>query len=323
MEQAPLVSIVCITYNQAEYIGQCLDSMLQQQVDFTFEIILGEDESADGTREICQSYAERYPGIIRLALHSRKDVICIDGKATGRHNFMESIRLARGKYIAICEGDDYWTDPFKLEKQVRFLEENPAYILCFTRGIIKNTFQNTESVNAEHATFRELQIGDFIRANEQLFATTVYRNEPVVVLPPWFAKARFGDIALYIWLLHHSGKKAACLSDITAVYRLHASGIHGYLHASGPTLVQAYRKELAFYGDLKKMILPGAYRLQVNNALAAKLVRITGICCRERLYRHGLSINLQYLFRGLPLKTFCSNILKLQKFYLRSVFHGI
>src|SRR5690606_36284281 len=126
------LSVLVTTYNHANYIAQCLDSILMQQTTFPFEIILGEDESTDGTREICKDYAQKHPDIIKLFLRSRKDVIYINGKPTGRFNFLASLKACTGKYIALCEGDDFWTDPLKLQKQVDFLEANPEYEACFT-----------------------------------------------------------------------------------------------------------------------------------------------------------------------------------------------
>ena len=118
----PLVSICVQTYQHAPYIAECLEGLLKQKTTFPYEIILGEDESNDGTRDICKAYAKKYPEIIRLFLRRREDVIYINGNATGRYNFIQNLRTARGKYIALCEGDDYWTDPLKLQKQVIFLE---------------------------------------------------------------------------------------------------------------------------------------------------------------------------------------------------------
>src|SRR5690606_37807476 len=128
-EIKPLVSVCVQTYNQEHYIKQCLEGILMQQTTFPFEIILGEDESNDGTREICKQYAAQYPDKIKLFLRSRKDVIYINGNPTGRFNFIENLKACSGKYIALCEGDDYWTDPLKLQKQVDFLESNKEYVI--------------------------------------------------------------------------------------------------------------------------------------------------------------------------------------------------
>ena len=124
----PTVSVGVVTYNHVNYIKVCLESIFKQETNFEFEILLGDDASTDGTREICIEYAEKYPDKIRLFLHRRENNISINGKPTGRYNFLHNLSKARGKYIALCEGDDYWTDHLKLQKQVAFLD---AHENCF------------------------------------------------------------------------------------------------------------------------------------------------------------------------------------------------
>lgn len=120
----PVVSVCIITYNHAAYIAECLDSVLMQETDFPYEIIVGEDDSTDGTREICKAYAEKHPDKIRLFLRYRKDVIYINGKKTGRFNYIENLKVARGRYIATSDGDDYWLVKDKLQWQCDFMEEH-------------------------------------------------------------------------------------------------------------------------------------------------------------------------------------------------------
>lgn len=133
---SPLVSVCIPTYQHASYIAQCLESILSQETSFSIEILVGEDQSTDGTREICMAYAEKYPGKIRLFLNNREDVIFIDGRPSGRANFLNLYTEARGKFIAICEGDDYWTDKTKLERQVSILQQTPECSLVFHNALI-------------------------------------------------------------------------------------------------------------------------------------------------------------------------------------------
>src|SRR5690606_25596514 len=109
------------------YIRECLDSILMQKTDFPFEILLGEDASTDGTREISIEYADKYPDKIRLFLHHRENNIEILGTPTGRFNSLYNLFSARGTFIALCEGDDFWTDEKKLQKQYEFMVTNPDY----------------------------------------------------------------------------------------------------------------------------------------------------------------------------------------------------
>src|SRR5699024_9032968 len=127
----PAVSVLVMTYNQVDYIKDCLRGILMQRTGFAFEILLGDDDSTDGTREICITYANRYPDKIRLFLHHRANNIHAYGQPTAKFNALYNFFEAKGKYIALCEGDDCWIDPLKLQKQVDFLEENEDCSLCY------------------------------------------------------------------------------------------------------------------------------------------------------------------------------------------------
>jgi glycosyltransferase involved in cell wall biosynthesis len=109
--ESPLVSVNVVTYQHVHYIKDCLEEFIMQKTNFPFEILLGEDHSTHGTREICIEYAQKYPDKIRLFLHHRKNNIEINGRITGLFNFLYNFFSLRGKYITICKGDDYWTDP--------------------------------------------------------------------------------------------------------------------------------------------------------------------------------------------------------------------
>lgn len=125
------MSVHVSTYQHVDFIRDCLDSALMQETDFPFEIIIGEDESDDGTRKICKEYADQHPEQIRLFLHRRENNIAIHGRPTGRFQFMYSYYVARGKYIATCEGDDYWTDPMKLQRQAKSMNKIQGCSLSF------------------------------------------------------------------------------------------------------------------------------------------------------------------------------------------------
>jgi len=126
-----VVSISCITYNHGHYIRECLDGILMQQCDFTFEILIHDDASTDETQEIIKEYQEKFPDIIKPVFQNENQYSQGIRGLMSRFNFPR----AKGKYIAICEGDDYWTDPLKLQKQVDFLEEKPNYNISFHRAV--------------------------------------------------------------------------------------------------------------------------------------------------------------------------------------------
>lgn len=121
----PLVSVVILTYNHARLINRCLDGVLAQKVDFPMEVILADDCSTDGTRDICETYVANHPDSFRI--------VCGEKNVGAVENERRAFEAAKGKYIATCEGDDYWTDQDKLARQVGFLESNPDYSCCFHR----------------------------------------------------------------------------------------------------------------------------------------------------------------------------------------------
>lgn len=135
----PLVSICCITYNHASYIRQCLDGFLMQKTSFPFEIIINDDCSVDGTTEIIREYADKYPNLIRPVYHDENQY-----QKGIRGMFQKFIfPIAKGKYIAMCEGDDYWIDSMKLQNQVEFLNNNPNISYVFTGRQIYDERENT------------------------------------------------------------------------------------------------------------------------------------------------------------------------------------
>ncbi len=121
-----MVSVCCLTYNHEDFIAAALEGFLMQKTKFAFEAIIHDDASTDGTREIIMEYAGRYPDIFRPIYQTENHF-----SRTGRYPLAEYVfPRARGKYLAECDGDDYWTDPLKLQKQVDFLEANPDYVMC-------------------------------------------------------------------------------------------------------------------------------------------------------------------------------------------------
>ncbi len=220
----PIVSICVTTYQHADFISDCLEGILKQKTNFDYEILLSEDDSTDGTREICSDFAKRYPEKIRLLLHHRDNNIAIGGSPTGRFPFMTNFFLARGKYIALCEGDDYWTDPYKLQKQVDLLESNPGYYACFTNATRLNTEDGATELFLRSSENRTYPIDEVINKGGGFFptATLVFKNL-INDYPNFIFKAKSGDRALSL-LLADKGD-FYFLNEITAVYRRHSGGI--------------------------------------------------------------------------------------------------
>lgn len=220
----PVVSVHVSTYQHADFIQDCLDGVLMQETDFPFEIIIGEDESDDGTREICKEYADQHPDQIRLFLHRRENNIAIHGRPTGRFQFTYSHFMARGKYIAICEGDDYWTDPLKLQKQVDFLEANPEFVASHHDAkIVNEAGQQIESSKLSDDRKRDWSRGDLQRGSLMLTVSVCCRNA-IEDYPVRYFEVLNGDIFLFSLLGEYG--RAKYQSEIQpAAYRKHKGGM--------------------------------------------------------------------------------------------------
>lgn len=222
----PLVSVSVATYQHKNFIRECLDGILMQKTNFSFEIIIGDDGSDDGTTEICKEYATKYPDIIRLFIRDRNSSHYYeDGNFIGRFNGIWCRMSCRGKYIALCEGDDYWTDPLKLQKQVDFLENNPDFIFSMGRykrlyEDSKKIFENKEKVNLSKTT--EFEVSDYLKFKFSQTATFVYRNIDIII-PDWFSKVHAGDQSLVV--IYSKFGKIKVHNEFFSVYRINPASV--------------------------------------------------------------------------------------------------
>ncbi|MFA0037468.1 glycosyltransferase family 2 protein [Vibrio chagasii] len=222
----PLVSVLVVAYNHENYIVECLESILAQKTNFPFEILLGEDDSNDRTREICIEYANKYPSIIRLFLHDRRNTITFNGRATGRFNWVYSLNQANGCFLALCDGDDYWTSPYKLQQQVDTLQASPTFSGCAHNTLVFNEssskFAEQPIVGAVEKTI--FTIDDFVRG-EIYFHTSsmLYRLSRIKKCVFDFYSESFGD-----WFLCTKVSELGpikYLDNTMSVYRIHESGV--------------------------------------------------------------------------------------------------
>ena len=209
----PLVSIRTSTYNHGPYIKQCIEGVLMQKTNFPFEYIIGEDCSTDETREIVFDYAKRYPNIIRVITANYN----VGSKANGRR----CINACRGKYMAICEGDDYWTDPLKLQKQVDFLEENKEYVMCFHNAKILN-----ESIFPVY--FKKVEKREYLC--KELYDDWIVPTASIMIITdnllkkkPDYSKLLNGDI-FWVMSAFEIGKVYG-MADQMSVYRVQPKGL--------------------------------------------------------------------------------------------------
>ena len=222
-EQEPLVTIRCITYNHEPYIRQCLEGFVMQKTNFKFEAIVHDDASTDKTADIVREYAEKYPDIIKPIYETENQYSKKNGSLTRIMN-----EHTRGKYIALCEGDDYWTDPLKLQKQVDFLEANPEYVLTCHRYKIYDYENNIWLEDGQDKFFKQHNKGvSFDYSLKHWITKTltlVYRRDALSEYLEYTGKLR--DTVLVYFLMKY-GRKGYCFNDIMGVYRLSYTGVCG------------------------------------------------------------------------------------------------
>lgn len=214
----PKVSVLIITYNQKNFIRQAIDSVLAQETTFPIEILVGDDFSSDGTREIIQEYERQHPGLVKGVLHPRNM-----GK-NGGINFLETLKRAAGEYYALIDGDDYLTDPLKLQKQVDLLDAHPDYSMAFHNALI--TYEDGSPSHVLNGPDMKpyYTIEDLIGEDEIWFmatSSTLYRNS-IKEYPAWFSESVSGDIPRLI--LKAKMGKIGYLPDVMSVYRKNSNG---------------------------------------------------------------------------------------------------
>ena len=215
------VSVIVHTYNHEKYIRQTLDSILNQQVNFDYEVIVGDDASPDSTPQIIQEYQSRFPEIIKPMLHPKN----LGGY--GKNNTLATLAVCQGQYIAAMDGDDYWTNPLKLQKQVDFLDNNPDFVACFHNALIhfEDGSAPDEYVNNEDQRV-VTTIEDLVGEDEIWYMATsavMFRNGIMKEYPKWFHESKSGDIPRYILLGKHG--KFFYINELMSVYRKNNGGM--------------------------------------------------------------------------------------------------
>ena len=211
----PLLTVCIITYNQEPFIRMALDGAIMQKVDFPIEILIADDYSTDGTRAILQEYADKYPHLVTLLLQ--------ESNVGAAQNWLDLLAYPKSKYIAYLEGDDYWTDEFKLQKQVTFLESNPEYTICYHPVYELYDKELKLPVYNKFYENHTYEISDLAEFNFISSPSVVYRRTALKGLPDWILSAPLGDYVLH--LLYAAEGKIYFMSDFMAVYRKHINGL--------------------------------------------------------------------------------------------------
>jgi glycosyltransferase involved in cell wall biosynthesis len=242
-KQKPLVSVHLLTYNHAKFIAQSIESVVNQKTNFPFEIVIGDDHSTDGTSQIVDQYAAKYPELIKV----------VRGKTNGgpQPNSIRILENSQGKYMAALEGDDYWIDPLKLQKQADFMDQNPDFAICFTNTRVE-FFENKEEPYLLNANIKKdvFELKDLIAETEIWFmgtATLFYTMSSIFPVQPWFHKTKSGDIPMIMLAARHG--KIKYLQDVTAAYRRHSAGASNTDHKDDAKFLE---NRIMMYTNLDK-----------------------------------------------------------------------
>lgn len=308
-----IASVCCITYNHVEYVKEALDGFLMQKANFPIEIIIHDDCSTDGTADIVREYKEKYPELITAILQTENQ------KSKGKKIFPITFERARGKYIALCEGDDYWTDPHKLQKQVDFLEDHPDHSICFTRAKVffeddgYPPFEVPKLDNQIHT----LTLEDLLRSNLIVNCTVMFRRGLIKNFPSWYFTVLFGDWSLHILNAQHG--KVGYFPEVMAAYRVHAGGIWSMRKLKDKLL-----EEVKFYKVVDKH-LNFEYHHLIREMLAHKYQMIAHEYWRDKDFvqarhysiRSFYSLSIKQLITN---KSFIKKSLSILKHSLRRTF---
>src|ERR1039458_4984743 len=256
------LSVMMITYNHERFIAQAIESVLAQRVNFDYEIVIGEDCSTDGTRAIIMDLHRRYPGRIVPLLRDRN--------LGAMKNFKEALAVCRGKYVAMLEGDDYWTHEDKLQTQINFLDEHPDHAICCHRAQFVDEKGGDQSRIYPILPSGTYTIEDLFHENWVVTCSVMYRWGSVGSLPNWFLTLKMGDWPLHI-LVARAGK-IHLMDEVMSVYRIHHGGIWSslsYLDRLRATteMLTVLDKHLGFqYTRTIRRTLPASYFRKASQA---------------------------------------------------------
>ena len=277
----PLVSVACLTFNHAKFIRLCLGSLVIQKTNFKFEILVHDDASTDGTQEIIKEYERKFPDLVKPIY--QKENQFSKGAELSSLNFAR----ARGKYLALCEGDDYWIDENKLQIQVDFMEKNPDCSVCFHPVMV--VWENEEHPNSIFPS-PEIRFNKTVLELEDLLKRNFIQTNSVMYRWAFYEKKyepyRAPDLLPGDWYLHlyHAQYGKICFIDqCMSVYRRHENGIW-----SGNPLVRHGIKHLRFFEEVHKNIAKDkdAYLKTVLKSIE---------CLYKTFIDNDLKANLEYM----------------------------
>lgn len=293
------VSVCMIAYNHQAFIAQALESILTQKTNFPFEIVVGDDNSNDDTATICESFAARFPGKIRY-YRREKNIGMMP-------NFIETLQACGGQYIAICEGDDYWTDENKLQRQADFLDIHPDYSLCCHNHFVSTKGKMIDGGKDFKEEIRTVATEEYLL--HPFFHTTSYFFRNIAMprpLPGWYTNVLAGDHFLVLFLAMNG--KIGCLNKRMSVFRNHGSSVsftrtaldikQNFVHHlelfdqySGARFQPTIKKVIRKWDLLYKLYEPVGYFKKFHY-----FARNTGFYLQNFRWLGGIKLFIKYLF---------------------------
>ena len=237
------VTIASTTYNMEAFIGEAIESWLAQKTTFPFDVLISDDGSTDRTCDIVREYAGKYPNIRLIST----------GHIGKMPNFIRSLKESKGKYVALCDGDDYWIDPFKLQKQFDFMESHPDFSECFTNSYVLDTVTGVKKIAKtkiwDEATTEGLlthRDDDNVQMSPGHTSTFFFRNQYLQEYPGWMYGDVMTDFPLYMLMSNYG--KAKFINDITSVYRHRPDGVS----SKGFSFEKGARRRIFVYKNVNR-----------------------------------------------------------------------
>lgn len=270
----PLVSILCLSFNQEKYIAETIDSFLMQKTDFKFEIIIHDDKSIDNTTRILRGYEKKHPEMIKVIYEDENQFS--KGNAA---NFINNMyNDAKGKYIAWCEGDDYWTDPYKLQKQVDFMENNSDYSVSFhSAKVIYESGNGKDQIFPDKGSQKDFSINELLRGNFIQTNSVMYRKKNSYDLPK-----NIMPLDWYMHIYHAIDGKLGFIDEVMSVYRKHEAGIWWDSQNNRDKHIEKYGiEQLNMYFEVLNLIENNlSYRESVYNSISILIEQMSGTAKR-------------------------------------------
>ena len=291
MKAKPLVSILTVTYNQKEYISEAIESFLKQKTNFPFEIVIGDDCSTDGTKEILTKYKEQNPDKIRI-VSNEINIGPFENRIQTRNN-------CKGKYIALCDGDDYWIDSLKLQKQIDFLEANPHYAMIYSDiKMIDEKGHNIETTAFYEQQKTKYKSGeiffDLLQGNFINLLTVCYRLEAIKEITEHIniiEKEKWYIHDYWYWLQIAKSYKIKFLNEKTAAYRIHHNGIsrnNSYLKKRTPFVLFDALSLI----DKAKINNPDKRRIIANRLISMLRTNNVNFSIKLKAFRYMIKFSL-------------------------------